>query len=155
MLDEIYSTRILALAAGISRIGTLEAPDARVTRRARICGSAVTVDLVMQDDVVSAFAHEVRACALGQAAASVMASAVVGARAGELRAVRETMRRMLEESGPPPEGRFAALRWLEGVRAYPARHASTMLTFDAVVEAIGLIEASRAEREPAPANGDA
>jgi NifU-like protein involved in Fe-S cluster formation len=144
MLDDIYSARILALAANIGRIGRLDAPDATASRRARICGSTVTVDLAMEGDVVTDFAHQVKACALGQASSSVMASVVVGASASELRSVRETMRRMLEENGPPPEGRFAELRWLEGVRDYPARHASTMLTFDAVVEALDSIEASRA-----------
>ena len=149
MLDEIYSAKILALAAGIGRIGRLDAPDASITRRARICGSTVTIDLVLDGDVVTDFAHEVKACALGQASSSVMASVVVGASAAELRAVRETMRRMLEENGPPPEGRFAELRWLEGVRDYRARHASTMLTFDAVVQALDEIEAARTKEAAA------
>jgi NifU-like protein involved in Fe-S cluster formation len=99
----------------------------------------------MQDGVVTDFAHEVKACALGQASSSIMASHVVGASADELRAVRETMLRMLKENGPPPEGRFEELKYLEPVRDYKARHASTMLTFDAVVDAIGQIEAKAAE----------
>jgi NifU-like protein involved in Fe-S cluster formation len=143
MLDDIYNTRILELAGTIPRIGRLAAPDASATAHSRLCGSTVTVDLKMDGDVVTDFAHEVRACALGQASSSVMARHVVGARAEELRAVRETMRRMLKENGPPPEGRFADLRFLEPVRDYRARHASTMLTFDAVVDAIGQIEAKR------------
>jgi NifU-like protein involved in Fe-S cluster formation len=104
----------------------------------------VTVDLKMDGDLVADFAHEVRACALGQASSSIMAANIVGATAGELRAVRETMRRMLKENGPPPEGRFADLKFLEPVRDYRARHASTMLTFDAVVDALDQIEARRA-----------
>jgi NifU-like protein involved in Fe-S cluster formation len=104
----------------------------------------VTVDIKMDGDVVTDFAHDVKACALGQASSSVMASHVVGARADELRAVRETMRKMLKENGAPPEGRFADLKYLEPVRDYKARHASTMLTFDAVVDAIGQIEKKRA-----------
>ncbi|RUW95658.1 iron-sulfur cluster assembly scaffold protein, partial [Mesorhizobium sp. M2A.F.Ca.ET.037.01.1.1] len=104
----------------------------------------VTVDLKMDGDVVTDFAHEVKACALGQASSSIMAQHVVGANAGELRAVRETMLKMLKENGAPPEGRFADLKYLEPVRDYKARHASTMLTFDAVVDAIGQIEKKRA-----------
>jgi NifU-like protein involved in Fe-S cluster formation len=93
---------------------------------------------------VTDFAHEVKACALGQASSSIMAHHVVGAHADELRAVRERMQRMLKENGPPPEGRFGDLKFLEPVRDYKARHASTMLTFDAVVDAIDQIEAKRA-----------
>jgi NifU-like protein involved in Fe-S cluster formation len=100
----------------------------------------------MDGDVVSDFAHDVKACALGQASSSVMARHVIGATAAELRAVRETMRRMLKENGPPPEGRFEDARYLEPVRDYKARHASTMLTFDAVVSAIDQIEAKRRAR---------
>ena len=146
MIDDIYNKRILEFAANIPRIGRLSEPDATATAHSRLCGSTVTVDLKMDGDVVSDFSHEVRACALGQASSSIMARNIVGARADELRAVREAMRRMLKENGPPPEGRFADLKFLEPVRDYKARHASTMLTFDAVVDAIGQIEAKR----PAP-----
>jgi NifU-like protein involved in Fe-S cluster formation len=100
----------------------------------------------MEGDTVADFAHEVKACALGQASSSVMARAVVGATAEELRVVRETMWRMLKENGPPPEGRFADLKYLEPVRDYKARHASTMLTFDAVVEALDQVEEKRKAR---------
>jgi len=99
----------------------------------------------MADGVVTDFAHEVKACALGQASSSIMARHVVGATAAELRAVRETMLKMLKENGPPPDGRFADLKYLEPVRDYKARHASTMLTFDAVVDCIDQIEKKRAE----------
>jgi NifU-like protein involved in Fe-S cluster formation len=93
---------------------------------------------------VTDFSHDVKACALGQASSSIMARHVVGAKAAELRQVREAMLKMLKENGPPPEGRFGELQFLEPVRDYKARHASTMLTFDAVVDAIGQIEAKRA-----------
>jgi NifU-like protein involved in Fe-S cluster formation len=150
MLDDIYNARILEFAGNIPRIGRLAEPDASATAHSRLCGSTVTVDLKLDGDKVSDFAHEVKACALGQASSSIMARHVVGASAGELRAVRETMRRMLKENGPPPEGRFGDLKFLEPVRDYKARHASTMLTFDAVVDAIGQIEAARKARtEPA------
>jgi NifU-like protein involved in Fe-S cluster formation len=145
MLDDIYNKRILEFAGTIPRIGRLSDPDASATAHSRLCGSTVTVDLKMEGDVVTDFAHEVKACALGQASSSIMGRSIVGARAEELRAVREAMRRMLKENGPPPEGRFADLKFLEPVRDYKARHASTMLTFDAVADAINQIEAKRAE----------
>jgi len=147
MIDDIYSQRILALAANIERIGRLPAPDASARAHSRLCGSTVTVDLVMDGDVVADFAHDVKACALGQASSSVMARTVVGSSAAELRALRQTMLAMLKENGPPPEGRFAELRYLEPVRDYRARHASTMLTFDAVVDALDQIEAAKAAAE--------
>ena len=143
MIDDIYNARILEFAGNIPRIGQLDHPGASATAHSKLCGSTVTVHLAMEGDVVSDFAHEVRACALGQATSSIMARHIVGAGADELRRLRETMLRMLKEDGPPPEGRFADLRFLEPVRAYKARHASTMLTFDAVVDAIGQIEAKR------------
>ena len=143
MLDDIYNKRILEFAGSIPRLGRLPAPDATATAHSRLCGSTVTVDLTMDGDTVSDFAHEVKACALGQASSSIMARHVVGATAGELRAVREAMLNMLKENGPAPEGRFADLKFPEPVRDYKARHASTMLTFDAVVDAIGQIEARR------------
>lgn len=143
VLDNIYNRQILEFAGNIPRLGRLSDPDATATAHSRLCGSTVTVDLKMDGDVVSDFAHDVSACALGQASSSIMARHVVGATAGELRALRETMRRMLKENGPAPEGRFGELKFLEPVRDYKARHASTMLTFDAVVEAIDQIEAKR------------
>ncbi len=143
MLDDIYNKRILSFAGSIPRLGRLDAPDATATAHSRLCGSTVTVDLNMNGDVVTDFAHEVKACALGQASSSIMAHHVVGADADMLRGVRETMLKMLKEDGPPPGGRFEDLKFLEPVRDYKARHASTMLTFDAVVDAIEQIEARR------------
>lgn len=145
MIDDIYNARILEFAGNIPRLGRLDHPDASATAHSKLCGSTVTVHLAMDGDVVTDFAHEVRACALGQASSSIMARHVVGADAGELRNLRAAMLAMLKENGRPPEGRFADLRFLEPVRDYKARHASTMLTFDAVVDAIGQIEAKREE----------
>jgi NifU-like protein involved in Fe-S cluster formation len=144
MLDDVYNRRILELAAEIPRQGRLAAPDASATAHSKLCGSVVTVDLVMDGDVVTDFAHEVKACALGQASSSIMARHVVGSTAEELRAIREVARRMLKENGAPPDGKWADLAVLEPVRDYKARHASTLLTFDAVVDAINQIEAKRA-----------
>ena len=150
MLNEVYNRRIIELAGTIPRIGRLAAPDASATAHSKLCGSTVTIDLKMDGDTVTDFAHEVKACALGQASSSIMARNVVGAKADELRALRETVRKMLKENGAPPQnGKWADIAVLEPVRDYKARHASTLLTFDAVVDAIGQIEAKRA-RPAAP-----
>src|SRR6201986_3282552 len=142
MLSDVYNKRILELAGNIPRIGRLAHPDATATAHSKLCGSTVTVDLKMDGDTVTDFAHEVKACALGQASSSIMARHVVGAKADELRAVRETVRRMLKEDGAPPTGKWADIAVLEPVRDYKARHASTMLTFDAVVSALDKIGAN-------------
>jgi NifU-like protein involved in Fe-S cluster formation len=145
MFDGIYNRGVLDLAGNLSRLGRLAAPDASATAQSKLCGSTIAVDLKMNQDIVTDFAHEVRACALGQAAAAVMAKQIVGASDAELRTVRDEMRRMLKEGGPPPGGRFAELAVLEPVRDYKPRHASTMLTFDAVVEALDKVKTARAE----------
>ncbi len=145
MIDDVYNAKILGFAGNIARIGRLESPDATARAHSRLCGSTVIVDLKMDHDVVSDFAHDVKACALGQASSSIMAQNVIGATAAELRAVRDIMRKMLMENGPPPEGRFADLKYLEPVRDYKARHASTLLTFDAVVDCLDQIERKAAE----------
>ena len=150
MLDEVYNRRIIELAGTIPRIGRLPDADATATAHSRLCGSTVTVDLKMDGDKVTDFAHQVKACALGQASSSIMASHVIGSSAEELRALREGVRKMLKENGAPPaEGKWADIAVLEPVRNYKARHASTLLTFDAVVDAIGQIEAKRAARAAA------
>jgi len=141
MLNDIYNRRILELAGDIPRLGRLAAPDASSTAHSKLCGSTVTVDLSMTDGVVSDFAHDVKACALGQASSSIMARHVVGSSAQELRDVREQVRRMLKENGAPPSGKWADVAVLEPVRDYKARHASTLLTFDAVVAALEKVEA--------------
>lgn len=144
MLNDIYNQRILELAAHIPRLGRLAAPDATATAHARLCGSTVTVDLCMDGDVVCDFAHEVKACALGQASSSIMGALVVGSSAGELRQVRQAVQAMLKTNGPAPAGKWADLAVLEPVRDFRARHASTLLTFDAVVAAIEKVEGARA-----------
>jgi NifU-like protein involved in Fe-S cluster formation len=146
MLDDIYNRRILELAADIPRLGRLPAPDASATAHSRLCGSTVTVDLALgDDDRVADFAHEVRACALGQASSSLMGRYVVGASAEDLRALRAAMRAMLKEGARPPGGPWADFSVLEPVRDFKARHASTLLTFDAVVDALDQIAAKRRE----------
>src|SRR5256885_1551969 len=151
MLNDVCNSKILDLAGNIPRLGRLDTPDASATAHSKLCGSTVTVDVKMNGPVVSDFAHDVKACALGQASSSIMARHVVGSTASELRELRETVRRMLKENGSPPQGKWADIALLEPVRDYKARHASTMLTFDAVVDAIGQIEAK--EKQPVPAQG--
>ena len=144
MLNDVYNRRILELAANIPKLGRLPKPDASATALSKLCGSTVTVDLTMDGDTITDFAHVVKACALGQASSSIMASHVVGSKADELRKLRETVRKMLKENGPAPkDGKWADIAVLEPVRDYKARHASTLLTFDAVVDAIDQIEAKR------------
>jgi NifU-like protein involved in Fe-S cluster formation len=148
MLNDVYNRRIIELAGTIPRIGRLANADATATAHSRLCGSTVTVDVKMDGDTVTDFAHEVKACALGQASSSIMARNIVGCTPDELRELRETVRRMLKENGAPPAaGKWAEITVLEPVRDYKARHASTMLTFDAVVDAIGQIEAKRGGKD--------
>ena len=140
MLNDVYNKRILELAADIPRQGRLSAPDASATAHSKLCGSTVTVDLVLRDGKVSDFAHDVKACALGQASSSIMARNVVGSTPDELREIRDTVRKMLKENGAPPkDSKWADVAVLEPVRDYKARHASTLLTFDAVVDALAKI----------------
>jgi NifU-like protein involved in Fe-S cluster formation len=101
MLNDVYNAKILDLAGNIPRLGRLADPDATATAHSKLCGSTVTVDLKMDGDTVTDFAHDVKACALGQASSSIMARHVVGAKASELRALREGVRKMLKENAPP------------------------------------------------------
>ncbi len=142
--EDIYTERILELAAAIPRTKRLAKPDASATAHSKLCGSTVSVDLCMEGDVVTDYGQSVKACLLGQSAASVMGREIVGSSAEELRAVGAEMRKMLKQGGPPPSGKWADLAMLEPVRDYRARHASTLLVFDAVEEAIRQIEAKRA-----------
>ena len=143
MMDDIYNSRILEFAGNIPRIGTLADADAEASAHSKLCGSRVKVFLKLDGDRVSDFAHEVKACALGQASSSIMARHVIGATVAEVRQAREDMLAMLKADGEGPGGRFEEMRFLRPVKDYKARHASTMLTFDAVVDAIGQIEAKR------------
>jgi NifU-like protein involved in Fe-S cluster formation len=147
MLTDIYSDKILELAANIPRQGRLVAPDATAKAHSKLCGSTIIVDLVMRDGQVVDFAHDVKACALSQAAASIMARNIIGSTAPELRQLRDEVRAMLKDNGPPPQGKWAQIGVLEPVRDFKARHTSTLLTFEATLDAINQIEAAQKAAE--------
>ena len=136
MIDDLYSAKLLKLAANLPRVGRLDAPDATSEKVSRLCGSRVTVDVKVDGDRVADFAQDVKACALGQASAAVLGAHVIGASLAELEATRDAFRAMLKADGPPPEGRFADLALLAPVKDYPARHTSTLLAFEAAAEAV-------------------
>lgn len=135
MIDDLYSAKVLALAANMPRAGRLAHPQGTAEKVSKLCGSRVLVDVALEDGCVADFAQEVKACALGQASAAVLGAHVIGATIEELETARDALKAMLKDGGPPPEGRFADLKALEVVRDYPPRHASTLLAFEAVVEA--------------------
>jgi NifU-like protein involved in Fe-S cluster formation len=135
MIDDIYSAQVLKLAANMPCAGRLAAPQASVEKVSKLCGSRVVADVSLRDGRVADFAQEVKACALGQAAASVLGAHVLGATPEELEVARDQFRAMLKEGAPAPEGRFADLSMLAPVKDYPARHTSTLLAFEAAAEA--------------------
>ena len=135
MIDDLYSAKVLTLAANMPRAGRLAAPQGSSEKVSKLCGSRVVVDVVLEDGRVADFAQDVKACALGQASAAVLGANVIGAGLDELEAARDALKAMLKAGGAPPEGRFADLAVLAVVKDYPPRHASTMLAFEAVVEA--------------------
>ncbi|MBF9194848.1 iron-sulfur cluster assembly scaffold protein [Microvirga terrestris] len=145
MLNDIYSRRILELAADIPHLGRLSDADASATARSKLCGSMVTVDVKLDGNVVTAFAHDVKACALGQASSSIMGRYVIGSTTGELHDIREKAMHLLKAGGEVPQGKWEDLKILEPLRDYKARHASILLTFDAVVDALNQIEARRVQ----------
>ncbi len=135
MIDDLYSSKILALAANMPHAGRLSNPDASAEKTSKLCGSRIVVDVTIRGDHIADFAQEVRACALGQAAAAVLGESVVGATLAEVETARDALRTLLKAGGPAPQGRFAGLSVLAQVKDYPARHASTLLAFEACAEA--------------------
>ena len=136
MIDDLYSAKILGLAANMPHAGRLAAPDASSEKVSKLCGSRIVVDVAMKDGKVADFAQEVKACALGQAAAAVLGENVIGATPEEIETARDGLRAMLKAGGPGPSGRFSDLAVLQPVKDYPARHTSTMLAFEAALEAV-------------------
>jgi len=143
---DLYHNRVLELAADIPHVGTLRDADGSATKVSRICGSTVRVDVSLSEDgdTVTAIAVDPKACALGQAATAILAEHAIGASYDDLVAVRDQLRAMLKDGAEPPRGRFWELRHLQGVRDYPPRHASTMLAFEAILEAIETARTNRA-----------
>jgi NifU-like protein involved in Fe-S cluster formation len=136
MIDDLYSGKVLALAANLPHVGRLADPDGSAERVSKLCGSRVVVDVKVRDGQVVDFAQDVKACALGQASASVLGSHILGATLSEIEMARDAFRAMLKQGGPPPEGRFSDISMLAPVKDYPARHASTLLAFEAAAEAV-------------------
>jgi NifU-like protein involved in Fe-S cluster formation len=139
-LSDLYSDKILDLAANARQPPRLSAPDASARKVSRVCGSVIEVDVAVRDGVIVDYGHEISACALGQTSAAVVAREIVGTPVGEFRLLREQMHAMLKQEGAPPVGKWDDLRYLEAVRDYRPRHMSTLLVFDAVVEALDKIE---------------
>lgn len=145
MIDDVYNSKLLEFAGNIKCLERLDNPDATARAHSKLCGSTITVDINVGDDGrITDFGQEVKACALGQSAASIVARHVIGTDRAEMAKVREEMRAMLKENGEPPTGRFEDLKYLQPVRDYKARHASTMLVFDAIVDALDQVAAKRA-----------
>ncbi len=151
--EDLYSKRIMELAANMPRTERLPMPQATSMAHSKLCGSRVTIDLVMEGDTVTDYGQSVKACLLGQTSAAVMGREIVGSTSAELRAIGAKMRKMLKEGGEPPNGRWSDLATLEPVKDYKVRHASTLLVFDAVEDAIAQIEAQRAEASGAARAG--
>jgi NifU-like protein involved in Fe-S cluster formation len=135
MSDELYSNAVLRLAADIPRIGRLNRPQASARKVSRLCGSEVEVDVVLQGGRIADLALRVKACALGQASAAILARHAVGVSVATLDKARNSLKAMLKQGRPAPAGAFAELKVLESARAYPARHQSILLAFDAAVDA--------------------
>ncbi len=140
-LSDLYSQKILEIAANQPIPGRVENADATAHRVARLCGSSIDVDVSVRDGRISAYGHAISACALGQTSTAIVARNIVGTPIDEFRAVRDQMTAMLRADGPPPTGRWSDLAYLEPVRDYPPRHGSTLLVFDAVSDALDKIEA--------------
>lgn len=144
MIDDLYSARILTLAANLPHAGRLAAPEGTAERVAKLCGSKAIIDVVLDDaGRVAEFAQDVKACALGQAAAGVLGESVLGSTVAELLETREAMLAMLKSGGEGPSGRFEGLRVLKQVADYPARHASTLVAIEATLEAVQAALAAR------------
>ncbi|WP_429930177.1 iron-sulfur cluster assembly scaffold protein [Agrobacterium vitis] len=140
-MDDIYNSKILEFAGNIIRVGALNNADAVAEKHSRLCGSRLKAFVTVDGDKVTDFSQELRACALGQASASIMARHVVGASFTEIRKARADMLDMLKEGGEGPQGRFEDLRYLMPVKDYKARHASTMLILEALCDCLDQVEA--------------
>lgn len=141
-LSDLYSQKILDLAGNALNPGRLTRPHVSARRVSRVCGSMIEVDVAVENEIIVAYGHDISACALGQTSAAVVSREIVGTPVSEFRQLQAQMLAMLRQDGPPPEGRWSDLRYLQPVRDFKARHLSTMLVFDAVVEALEKAESS-------------
>jgi len=139
-LSDLYSEKILDIAGNAPKAPRLAEPDATARKVSRVCGSIIEVDVIVRDGVIAEYGHEISACALGQTSAAIVARNIVGTTPGAFQALRAEMHAMLKHGGVPPAGKWHDLKYLEPVREYPARHASTLLVFDAVAAALEKIE---------------
>lgn len=140
-LEDLYSQRIIELAANISRTRRLEHPDATASAHSKLCGSTIAIDLSLDGERITDYGHTVKACLLGQASAAIVAEHIVGATIPEIRAIARQMQAMLKAGGPPPAGQWQDLEVLEPIRDFKARHASTLLVFEAIERALVAYEA--------------
>ena len=138
-LDQLYSDKILQIAGNAIQPGRLVRPDASARKVSRLCGSVIEVDIAVADGVIVGYGHEISACALGQASAAIVAREIVGTTLSDFDALALEMLNMLKSDGAPPQGKWSDLAYLEPVQDFPARHASTMLVFDAVKDAISKV----------------
>lgn len=141
-LSDLYSDKILDLAGNAIAPGRLADADASARKVSRVCGSVIEVDVKVRDGVIVGYGHDISACALGQTSAAVVAREIVGTPVADFRGLAGQMHAMLKQNGPPPAGKWSDLAYLEPVREFRARHMSTLLVFDAVVEALEKIESS-------------
>ena len=139
-LSQLYSSKIIEIAANPPKLAKIKNPDASSSKASRICGSKIKVDIKAENGVIAQYYHDISACALGQTSAAIVAKNIIGASFDELKELQKTMKAMLKEGAEPPRGRFSDLKYLQSVRDYPARHVSTMLVFDAIIDCIGQIE---------------
>ncbi len=135
-LIKLYSARILGLAADIPHLGRLDDPDASVTRRSPLCGSTVTVDVVVRDGTLADLGQDVKACALGQASAAVAGQAAMGATLEQVQTARDQLKAMLKGKGPVPDAPFDGFEVLTPAVDYKNRHASILLSIEAIAEAM-------------------
>jgi NifU-like protein involved in Fe-S cluster formation len=142
-LSDLYSQRILEIAANQPIPGRLASPDATARRVSRVCGSSIEVDISVTDGKIAGYGHSLSACALGQTSAAIVATHIVGTPIDEFRVIREQMTAMLKSDGAPPTGRWSDLAYLEPVRDYAPRHISTLLVFDAVADALDRLDAGK------------
>lgn len=139
-INQVYSDKILELAGNLPITEPLASPDAQARRTSRVCGSSIDVSVAIEGDKITNYSHDVNACALGQTSASVVAQNIVGSTFDELRTARTQMIAMLKADGAPPTGKWSDLQFLQPVKDYKPRHTSTLLVFDAVVDAIDAYE---------------